>query len=165
MSLLLRVAKRKASWDDIENEESLRAEFGVEGGLLDLSLSVYEVNEKERSLQVSAEHQAGSGLNPKGQPCYDFSGAKIVQETLGETGFEFTQNAHREIKFENDGDLKAFIKQLAKNLRSHHFPVEKKHIREYSKGRIEKEDPEWLEFCSRQNSQSMLRDWKCPNGC
>lgn len=145
---LLRVARRRVSWETPDDIDSLmKSEFRTSDGETDLSLSVYEV-EDAQLVQTFAEHSAGAGLDPpRGGIGVDLTSTKGAITTPGETGFAFTIAAHRELRFENESELRLFLQQVVvPGLADRKREVTKAQLREYVRGRRVANDGEWTPF-------------------
>src|SRR5438045_8302918 len=105
--ILLRVAKRRAAWESpIELDSLLKTEFRTREGEIDLTVSVYEI-ERGDVLRAIVEHSAGVGLDPpRGGVGIDAASDRSSVDTPGETGFRFTNAAHRELRFADEDDLR-----------------------------------------------------------
>lgn len=148
MPSLLRVARRRVSWETVDDIDTLiKAEFRTPEGGPDLSLSVYEVND-EQLVQTFAEHSAGAGLDPpRGGLGVDLASSRRVDATPGETGFDFTVAAHRELRFENEGDLRAFLQHaVIPSLDGRRREVSRGQLREFVQARRIANDAEWMPF-------------------
>ena len=151
--LLLRVTKRKSSWEDaVGFDESFRTEFRAKDGSFDLNLSVYEIDDyDERVIQTYAEHAAGLGLNPpRGATNLDLSyPERPVVKTPGTSIFQFTKHAHRELPFIDKQELEGFARRLYDEVCIRSRKTTKQQLREYVRSRVAvNEDTEWIAHCN-----------------
>lgn len=138
MALLLRIAKRRKAWE-LPLDELIKAEFRTENGDLDLRISVYEV-EPPNVVRAFAEHTAR--LDPKQGLGVDLGGAPSVIATHGETGFEFTNTAHREAHFPDETTLRMFLGgTIIPKLAGITTEISKEDLRAFLMQH--KDDPEW----------------------
>jgi len=149
--MLIRFARQRGLWELSSAAEILQAGFRDKAGDPDLRVSVYKI-EPAHCVQAFAEHSAGAGLDPPRGGCgVDLGGLPPRSEQIapGETGFAFTQDAHREIPLNDADELLALIESARAGLdqRAHEIPDEK--LREYVASRFDANDPEWVEFAAR----------------
>ncbi|MRG98176.1 hypothetical protein [Polyangium spumosum] len=149
--LLLRWLKRRAAFREEDFEDTLLAIFYTKDGKPDTSLSVYEIaGEAPQVVQTHAEHAIGCLSSPPRQfvsvDVAGFSGPNKAT-TQGTTGFKFTADAHRELRFDSADALRAFVRGLCDA--SPHRTIESpsREIRSYAKDRQAAQDPEWVGVC------------------
>lgn len=146
--IALRVAQRKTSWETSTIDELVRTEFkNRRTQEIDLAISTYEIEDSEATVvRAYAEHCASLGLNPKTLPHIDLSG-RSLEATPGETRFQFTVNAHRELRFNNVSELQTYLRdvilpQAAQRRRE----VRHQDVRTYARAQRDAHVQEWVEF-------------------
>lgn len=149
--ILLRVTKRKAAWEPSASpEETLRTEFRTPTGEIDLRPSVYEIRaEHPQVVRAHAEHAASAGLDPpRGGTNVNLSQEiQTVIRTLGDTKFEFTREAHRELVFQDEQELLSFVREVLAAVEHRGYSTSKQDLLAYVKERLEVSDAEWETFC------------------
>ena len=74
----------------------------------------------------------------------DLSGREIVA-TPGETDFQFTKQAHREMKFRDIDELRSYLEQMIRpqfGQRCHEVKLAM--VKAYARKQKDVEDPEWV---------------------
>jgi len=134
-------------WEDAQVDNILKVEFRADGGGIDLEPSVYAIGNDDVTRTV-AEHSAGSGCDPpRSLPNVALSSDRELIETAGETGFSFTTANHREMRFESENDLRAFILDVVlPDIERRAHVASKQAVRDYVRGRLAEGDPEWTSF-------------------
>ncbi|MBI4586016.1 MAG: hypothetical protein HY717_18560 [Planctomycetes bacterium] len=154
--MLLRIARRRTS-----AEEGLSLFVKVEfypDGQPDLKLSTYEVGLHE-VIRIRTEHYAGAELNPQGGPAFDFTGLhdRDPVPTPGNNPyFSFAKERHRELRFENEGELVSFASRLFGSLDNRTHEVSRQEMKDFFMGRLRNNDREWLRFFNATNNKT----WK-----
>lgn len=144
--MLLRVGRRKTAWELKSVDTIIKIEFSTRGEV-ELSASVYLVDAKD-VIRTVAEHAAGSGLDPpRGFDNVDLDCGRACYDSPGETGFRFTTEAHRELRFADEQDLRSFLEtRILPEIETRRHVASKADIREYAKKRQAEGDPEWVYF-------------------
>jgi hypothetical protein len=147
--MLLRVARRRASWEAAATdlETLIKAEFRLKDGSTDLNVSVYQI-ESNQHVQTFAEHSAGVGLDPpRGSFGVDLQSDRACVPTPGQTGFAFTHEAHRELRFSDEADLRTFLGTVVvPALAPRSAEATKDQLRAYIRERRAADDQEWTTF-------------------
>lgn len=141
---LIRFAKRLSSWEpEISDDDLLDTEFrDRNSGGPDLRPSVYEIYPGD-VLQAFAEHST-TREPPLSSGGIDLGGtSRPVVETLGETGFIFTIEVHREILLTNRDDLRGLVREVRGSLAERTYPITREQVREYARDRLRRGDQEW----------------------
>lgn len=149
-TLLLRVSRRKTAWEpETGAEETYRVEFTDRDGTPDLSPSVYEIEDQQEDIvRAYAEHYAGLGLDPpRGATNVDFGGEHDVAQTPGDSDFEFTRDAHREVRFKTEEALKKFVELVCSEIETRKRPTTKAEVKNYVKSRLDEDDAAWCSHC------------------
>lgn len=77
----------------------------------------------------------------------DLAGNAQIDETPGDTGFLFTESAHRELCFDSEDALREYLSQhVLPSLSSRLREVTKPQMRAYVNERRVAKDPEWSQF-------------------
>lgn len=126
--------------------------------------SVYEIEAARPTLvRTHAEHTAGNALNPpNGFVNFDLTGWRVVEVSDGACHFEFASKAHRELVFEDEAKLAAFIGSLLEERGDREYVTNRAELVAYAASRIGDNDTEWLAFCSKCTA-SHSKVWRCPN--
>jgi hypothetical protein len=143
-SLVLRVAKRRTAWDaGVAVEEIVAVEFTIRGEL-DLSISVYAIDEGQL-VRTVAEHSAGAGLDPpRGSLGVNLDSARELTETPGDVPFAHAAAAHRELHFKDEADLTDFLTSVVLPTREERRrEVTKEQFNQYLRERRQATDVEW----------------------
>lgn len=151
----LRVALRRVQ-DDIRTvDELLRVQFADRSGGLDLRPSFYDVAQSN-AVQTYAEHSASFRQSAKSGDMFEIGGLPggDVVATPGETDFQFTQAAHRELVFQNATGLRSFAQPLMAALAARTVTVKKKDLKAYVQRRLATGDLEWATFCGANPGNS-----------
>ena len=150
MSILLRISKRRTSWEERDARLVLDAEFRKkEDRSPDLRVSVYEVDDEHPIVvRAHSEHYANAELNPRGMPNLDVSGATVAPlvQSQDSIRFQFIRTVHREIRFADERELLAFIQRVLDSVEQRRRNVTNKELKSYVAGRLAEEDPEWTAF-------------------
>src|SRR5690349_1635292 len=116
--VVLRVGKRKTSWETKEVETIVQTEFKERNGVLDLRPSVYVVdapgNEAALSevVRVVAEHTASFLSDPpKGTRNPDLNGLADMVQTPGNSKFAFANAHHHEISLQDADALRDLVRR------------------------------------------------------
>jgi hypothetical protein len=144
--LLLRVGRRKTAWELKSVDTIIKTEFSTLGEV-ELNTSVYLIDVSDVTRTV-AEHAAGSGLDPpRGFDNVDLECGRVAHDSPGTTGFRFTTEAHRELKFADENDLRSFLEtEILPQMETRRYVASKADIREYAKKRQAEGDSEWVRF-------------------
>lgn len=111
--MIFRSIQRRSVWKE-PADEIVAVEFQDRvTGRTDLRPSVYEID-AQRVVRIAAEHSATAGLRPtkKGLAYVDLrngAGASVADTPTDPQRFEFASDAHRELVFGSEADLRAFI--------------------------------------------------------
>lgn len=139
--MLLRVAKRRAVWDEGDPAEVVRVEFQTSKGDVDLRPSVYDVADKEEALRCSCEHCATFLSPPTKVRGYDFRGAGTPHPDPGATHFTFTRERHREVVFDDEAALVRHVARVVAERADRELTFSTAELRAYV--REHANDPEW----------------------
>lgn len=159
--MLVRFAKRKASWEGAPSVEALRKlEFKAKDGGPDLRPSVYDLDGSQL-VRAFAEHaslfdppgRAGLGLEVQ-------SGARPMRETPGNPGFALVRDQHREVVLQDDADLDGFIGGLIASPACCRHPIKMDEIKTYVTSRLRDGDPEWIQATGASRAASWVRGLK-----
>jgi hypothetical protein len=144
--LLLRVGRRKTAWELKSIDTIIKTEFSTRGEV-ELNTSVYLVDAKDVTRTV-AEHAAGNGLDPpRGFDNVDLECGRAYHASPGTTGFGFTTEAHRELRFADEQDLRSFLEtRILPEIETRRYVASKADIRDYARKRQAEGDPEWVRF-------------------
>jgi hypothetical protein len=151
----LRLLKRRSSFEPGQDIQQIINNEFLYDGVPDLSLSVFEVNIQEKILQTNAEMAAGVGIRPPKRKAVDllmygsgWSDVVITPTTNGIMNFDFTSDAHRELKFESEMELNNFVKGLQSSVVSAPLlEIKDKDTAQYGNERYLANDPEWIKVC------------------
>lgn len=159
MSLLLRVIKRRTSWEK-SAEEFYELELS-NGAEADLNISVYEVRDDAQTVvRVISEHWASTKEPEPHSPCgaVDVSntGNGTLEAVLGEGCFEFTRTTHRELRFMNESEVRGLARLLVSERESRTRTVEREKVRTYVAERVASQDAEWVHLAA---SKPKWREW------
>lgn len=141
---LVRFAKRLSSWEPATSDDDLiQTEFWrKDRGGPDLRPSVYEID-PSAIVQAFAEHATAFEPPSRGFGV-DLGGTNhTVEVTPGDTGFEFTMAAHREMVVKHRDDLLGLVHEVRSSLAERAHPVTKSEIVAYAQTRLAAEDEEW----------------------
>lgn len=149
-TIFLRANRRVSAWEEDDVSTIVETNFTLQDGSPDLEPSVYLIagDDFERlwssAVQVTAEHYAR--INPPRPANYpiDVRGVGAdPHEEPGETGFRFTDNAHRHLSFATEAELKAFVSRVKEDLAGRILPVAPTQLFRYIEARLSDNDPEW----------------------
>ena len=144
--ILLRISKRRTSWEEPDVETILRVEFSW-NSTPELNVSVYEIPDNDTNIvRAYAEHVVGARLDPPPKPSkhMDAQGPDVMPISVSGPGpFAFIRDAHREIEFEDEGELRAFIAAIRDQVSARTRKADKSDVRQYIKQRLADDDPEW----------------------
>lgn len=147
--LALRVGRRRTSWESGDIDTIVRAEFWSDGAV-ELAVSVYVVNVDD-VLRTVTEHCAGLGCNTRGFPNLNLEAGRELVQTPGETNFEFTAAAHRELVFTDESDLRTFlVDTVIPDVATRTHTVQRQEMRDFARGRRDAGDLEWVAFFERK---------------
>jgi hypothetical protein len=152
---LIRFAKRLSSWEPaISDDDLLDTEFRDRSGRPDLRPSVYAIDPAD-VVKAFAEHST-TREPPSSTGGVDLGGTgRSVADTLGETGFAFTMEAHREIELASRDDLLALVREVRGSLAERTYPVTRDQVRAYVRARLALGDQEW----ARAQAQDTAKKW------
>jgi hypothetical protein len=141
---LVRFARRLASWESsVSDDDLLDTEFKTrDTGVPDLRPSVYEIGPDE-VVQAFAEHATAFDPPSNAGGIDLHSSGRTIVPTIGDTGFAFTMDAHREIVLSDRADLHALVREARSSLPQRTYRVAKAAICQYARERIASGDPEW----------------------
>lgn len=161
--MLLRVAKRLASWeDDLPVSEIQKYEFrDRDTGGPDLRPSVYEIDDHTDDVcRTCAEHIAAVPLDPAREALgisSDAPGYPVVVND-GSPKFEFIKTHHREVELPDEAALTAFIARLKTRIvGAMTRTATKASIIAYARARVVARDPEWLAVVHEHGTKDWLR--------
>lgn len=148
---LLRCGKRKSSWSPGNAaEDVLNAEFKDQRtGKIDLKPSAYDVDDVHSVIvQTYAEHYAQCGLDPRRLPAQAHVVVSAVYDgniTPDREGISFRHIAlaHRELGFEDGGQLLQFIQRVLDDVSSLTRRTSKEEFERYVEDRFREGDTEW----------------------
>ena len=155
---LIRFAKRLSSWEpQTSDDDLLQTEFWQRSrGQPDLRPSVYEIGVSD-VIRAFAEH-ATAFHPPASTGGIDLSGTgRDVEATLGNTGFSFTMNAHREIVLKTRDDLLGLVREIRASLADRKYPVTRAQVIEYVRARLAVGDEEWERAREADDAQKWLK--------
>lgn len=143
--LLLRVLRRKTSFEESDPNEILSAEFELGDGTPDLRPSVYDVNPRD-VVAIVTQHSAGAGLDrvtaprehPDLRPIHD---GDVAQTPSDCDWFSEAKTAHRELILTSRDQLLRLIARLRECNR---YPVTKDAVVAYL--RLARDQPDWRNF-------------------
>jgi hypothetical protein len=149
--LILRVSKRKTSWETRDVDNIVNTEFKDRDGGVDLVPSVYVLDSahdddalRQDVVRVHAEHAASFLQNPpKGARSIDLDGLVEPSPTPGETDFQFANSRHHEVHLSSVDDLRALVQQTLSTLDTRVRPVERDAMLGYAASKLAEQDAEW----------------------
>lgn len=152
--VVLRVGRRRTAWESATAEavdQIIKTEFSSNGEL-ELDASVYLIEESDL-IRTVAEHSAGSGCDPpRGFDNINLDDGRPLVESAGETGFQFTTAAHRELRFESEAALKDFlVTRIIPQIAERKYVATKAQVRAYVKAQKDADDPEWVAFLAKND--------------
>lgn len=129
--MLLRVGKRRSSWE-LTDANDCAIEFANPSGRgLDLAVSAYQLAGSHQVTQTYAEHAASAGLDPpRGGTHADLEGLTpppIPQPLDGP--FAFVRAAHREIHFETEHALCQMVAAVLALIHLRRYEIRKADLR------------------------------------
>jgi hypothetical protein len=140
--LLLRVGRRRTAWESDSVDTIIKTEFTF-AGQLELPLSVYRVS-PDQVVQAVAEFSATIAKDPRGFDNIDLEGGGEAVATPGETSFEFTRAAHRDLAFVDEAHLREFLRDVViPEIERRRHRATKVQIKAYVQERLAANDPEW----------------------
>lgn len=142
--MILRILKRRTSLELDDPDLLLDIEFRNRAdNEPDLRPSVYLVSDNSEALRVFCEHVASFISPPRGGGGVDVDGLRgfEVHEDPGQTMFTFANEQHRELLFEDEDALRAFVGALLGELSGRAVPFSKTQVHEYV--RTHATDAEW----------------------
>jgi hypothetical protein len=143
--LLLRVGRRATDWASGDLDKVINGEFLMRG-LVELQASVYQIEETQL-VRAVAEHGASNKLGMRGFANIDLSSDRAFVEAPGDSMFEFTRVAHRELHFADEDDLRTFLRtQILPTVDRRRHVVPRAKIKEYVTSRLTSRDAEWLAY-------------------
>ena len=147
--ILLRVANRLTAVE-VDADQFYRTEF-CRGGRPDLELSVYDVEDNQESLcRIIAEHHAiaPDQERPRTKRHFHVSGLepRAPQPNPLPGPFTFLRDAHGEIRFEDEGELRALAMGVHGELAERGRTIERPAVREFLTGVLRVGNPEWRAF-------------------
>lgn len=149
--LLLRIARRKTSWEEKDPIAIYQAEFEDKNGEPDLSPSVYEVQVSD-VVRIATEHCAGSNLRdvPSRQhvDLQKFYSGTPRRVPSNNQWFHFAREAHCELPFNSRDELILMLGQVCER-GCVRYPVTRENVKEFLGRQREEKDPEWLRFFSQ----------------
>ena len=157
--MLLRVGRRKTSFEEQDPEVIVSIEFRTSSGEPDLRPSVYRIAQSA-VVQTHAEHQAGCMLSPTPVANFDLTDDSVIfQRAPGNDAFAFTRECHHELLFEDSRQLLSFVAAILAEGRSRRIPSTKPQMASYVHGRVAAADHEWLSFLERAQG-SKKNEWE-----
>lgn len=149
MTLLVRFARRQASWEGERSAEELQQlEFRKSDGSPDLHPSVYLIADQAPVVtQTYAEHSATPPIKPERSTIgIDTVGCADEVRTIdGSPRFAFVRAAHREFAIKDLPSLLAFVASLQERVRASRCRVvTREQVVAYARTRIAAQDPEWI---------------------
>lgn len=147
---VLRVRRRRASWESGNVDEIVKIEFASRDGGFDLAPSVYVLNDDDdRRAQVvraCAEHGASHLQSPpNGGGGIDLAGLCRTEPTPGQTAFELTRTHHHEVQLENADELRVLVQGVLSEHEARNLPVTRDDMLDYADARLSAGDKEWIE--------------------
>ena len=147
--ILLRVARRKASVE-VDADQFYKTEF-YRRGRPDLNLSVYNVEDDQKSLcRIIAEYHAiaPDQERPKTKRHFDISGLepRTAEPTPFPCRFHFLKDAHHEVQFETEGELRDLAVGVHGELAERGRTIDQAAVWEFLAEVIKAGDPEWQAF-------------------
>jgi len=155
--LVLRFAKRRASWEEPTAAGVREIEFtNRKTGVVDLRPSVYAVDEGE-VLRAYAEHAAAAPIDPEAAPLgIDLGGMKLrVEASDGSIKFQLTRTRHAEIVVEDVAALDALIDIARTELPARSRNLKKADVRKFVQEKLAAGNEEW----SRLAEEPTCKDW------
>jgi hypothetical protein len=161
--IVLRVSKRRTSWESRNVDEIVQTEFKTRDGVIDTEPSVYVLEaESEQTLRsdvvrVVAEH-AASFLNdpPKGAKHVDLQGLANTARTPGTSRFTFANARHHELAVGDVDALRGVIERAIADIDQRFHPVDRDELIAYAAARIDADDPEWASALTDRDRWRML---------
>jgi hypothetical protein len=148
--VVLRLGKRKTSWESRDVDTIVATEFTERNGVIDTQPSVYALDAASRDalrpdvVRVVAEHSA-SFLNdpPKGSVNLDLAGLAETNQTAGRSKFEFANSHHHEVQLDSVAGLRDLVRRALAEIDGRLHAVTRNELLDYAAVRLAARDPEW----------------------
>lgn len=148
--LVIRVGKRKTSWESQDVDTIVNTEFKDRDGVIDTQPSVYEVTAsndaqlRQDVVRVVAEH-AASFLNdpPKGTRNLDLDGLATATPTPGESKFSFANAHHHEVQLGGLDGLRDLVRRALVDVDRRLHSVSREELLGYAATQLAADDAEW----------------------
>lgn len=152
--MLMRIGRRRSAWEEPDIVDVCIAAFPDPGGGpgLDLSPSVYALDNAGQVVQADAEHCASLDLNLRSMVHVNLAGAIPATGTVstpGDSSFEFTRSRHREIPLNSEADLHEIVRKVKADLVQRRYEVQKTQLRDYVQSKMRAMDAEWTALCTQ----------------
>lgn len=150
--ILLRIRKRRSSFDEQDFEDTYIAEFcNQQTGQPDQHLSVFFVEDTAPvTIQVQAEYAASL----KNDPPRNFTGIDLagigghtILETDGAMRFVFTTKAHRELEFATGSAVREFAAAVCQQVALRRRESTPPDVKAYVLSKYDSGDVEWTTVC------------------
>ncbi len=156
--LFVRFARRLANWEEpLSVDELQKREFKARDGGPDLCPSVYDVANRDETVQACAEYSTKFDPDRTTLGVDVTDAAKATRKTEGNPAFAFIRDHHREVLSEDADDLRTFIGALMTNLPERRHVVTRVDVFAYAKGRLQEEDGEWEAAVNADGAKSWLK--------
>lgn len=84
---------------------------------------------------------------------------RLPHPSFGNPYFSFTRKAHRELSFQDVGELINFVKSSLAEVHQRTHAVKKGEMREYVAQRLKEGDPEWIKYCGSAQKGQKWKKW------
>jgi hypothetical protein len=156
--LLVRFARRLANWEEpLSVDELQKREFKARDGGPDLFPSVYDVANRDETVQACAEHSTMFEPDRTTLGVDVTDAAKATRETEGNPAFAFIRTHHREVVLQDANHLRAFIAELLTDLPKRRHLVGRAETRAYASARLQEADAEWQAAVNADHAKSWLK--------
>lgn len=152
--VVLRLGKRRTSWEKSDPREIAALEFSSREGGLDHRPSVYvlqpSLDSEVRPLatRVRAEHQVSfmSPPDPSGTAEHDLEGlpGALPVSCPGKTKFSFANTVHAELHLQDDEAVFHLVEQLLAQRTARVVALSQSDTMSYVRSRLAADDPEWV---------------------
>lgn len=158
MNVVLRLAYRRTSWEALDVQTILDAEFRGHDGQVDLRPSVYVLESRDRAdiVQTHAEHAASFCTSPpNGGVHADLNGLtpRSPVQSEGTAKFAHARQTHHEVILQNEDELRELIGAFLASATGRRHNVSRNDLLDYANERWDMNDLEWRRALAEEPGQ------------
>lgn len=151
MTVVLRIAKRRTSWELTDVHTIVQTEFQLREGGIDLRPSVYvlDTGTFEEAVQTHTEHAASFLRSPpNGGVNANLDGLSVEAPTkdgpASTAKFEHARRTHHELVLEDENELRRVVTAFVQDAAARRIAVERRQLLDYANDRLDQNDLEWV---------------------